>query len=50
MYNFRCFLEEKLEDFDEMPLAKMEEIIEQNASIMQTQASILNYFPIADCV
>lgn len=31
-----------------LPLAKMEEIIELNASKMQQQGSVLDYFSVAD--
>ena len=48
MQNFRRFLEENYKDFDEMPLAKIEEIVEQDASKMRKQASILDYFPVVD--
>ena len=50
MHNFRRFLEENYKDFDEMPLAKIEEIVEQDASKMRKQASILDYFPVVDSV
>ena len=50
MHNFRCFLEENYKDFDEMPLAKIEEIVEQDASKMWKQASIFDYFPVVDSV
>ena len=50
MHKFRRFLEENYEDFDRMPLAQMEEIIEQETSKMRKQASILDYFPIVECV
>ena len=50
MHNFRCFLEENYKGFDEMPLAKIEEIVEQDASKMWKQASIFDYFPVVDSV
>ena len=33
-----------------MPLAKIEEIVEQDASKMRKQASILDNFPVVDSV
>ena len=40
MHNFRRFLEENYKDVYEMQLARIEEIVEQDASKMRKQASI----------
>ena len=48
MHNFRRFLEENYKEYDEMPLAKIEEIVEQDASKWWKQASIFDYFPVVD--